>query len=219
MVTRNQVSTEEFNPLGTPDEAVSPIGTAQKRRGKSIYIPLDADGKLDASRIKDPSRLEAARQALAANAPPPPPPTETPKFPRQMVPHIYDLLGSVIGLTVRLAKWPKVMSNEQRAFFAAQLKYSDEFKNEAAEPTAAILDKFVGKSKLAVWLIENSDVAILGKMLAEETQRMFVRAAMAFNAEQQRLAEEAAAKKAKANGGFTAGGSEYRGPENPPQPI
>lgn len=213
MPTRNPDVTEEFNPLGTPNEGPSPISAMPKRRGRSIYIPLDADGKLDASRIKDASRLEAARQALAESAPPPTSPVEPPKFPRQMVPHIYDLLSLLIGSGVKLAKWPKVLNNEQRAYFVSQLKYSEEFKAQAAEPTANVLDKFIGKSKIAIWLIENSDVAILAKLIAEETQAMFTRAAMAFNAEAKRQAEELAAKAAagKANGGF-GGNSEFRRP-------
>jgi len=212
MPTRNSI---DDNYLGSLEE--SPIASVPpvRRRGKSVYVPLDEFGNLDATRIKDQSKIEAARAALAASAPPPVEPVETPKIPREFVPHIYDALSALIGVGIKLAKWPKVMSTEQRSYFVSQLKYSDEFKKEATEPTANILDKYVGKSKVAKWLIENSDVAILLKLMAAETQQMFMRAAIAFNIEEQRKADIANATKGKPNGGYP--GSENRGPENTQQ--
>jgi hypothetical protein len=214
MPTRNPAAVEDNNYLGESTEPVIASQAPPKRRGRSIYIPLDESGNLDASRIKDPTKIEAARAALVASAPPPPEPVETPKLPRKIVPHLYDVLSTLIGVGVKLAKWPRVMNTEQRNYFVSQLKYSEAFKQEATEPTANILDKYVGKSRVALWLVENQDVAILIKLLATETQNMFMRAAVAFNVEQARLAEEQE-KKVKPNGGYP--GSEFRGPENTQQ--
>jgi hypothetical protein len=169
-------------------------------RKPTLRIPITSEGTIDMDRVrKNPEVLEKARAALGmapgeigdAKVP------EVAKVPREFVPWVYDGVAWTLGNVFKLAKWPKIMTDEERAQFVAGLHYSNEFKEKAKEPTGALLDRAVGNSKIAAWLMEHSELAILGKMFAEETVLMVQRAALPVI-----MARQTAEETKKANGGF-----------------
>jgi len=169
--------------------------SGKQPRGKhrpNIRIPLTDEGVIDHARIKDPAMLERARVALGMPEGSIPDAVKAPEVPRELVPWVYDGLAFAIGKIFQIAKFPKVMTPEERAQFIAGLHYSDEFKEKAKEPTGALLDK-----------------AVLTKMFAEETVAMVQRAAAPVI-----IARMKSDEVKKENGGFPA--SENRPtPENP----
>lgn len=184
--------------------------SGKQPRGKhrpNIRIPLTEEGVIDMARIKDPAVLERARVALGMPEGSVPEGVKVVEVPRQFVPWVYDGIAFAIGKLFQVAKFPKVMTPEERAQFIAGLKYSDKFKEEAKEPTGALLDKAMGKSKLAAWLMQHSDLAILAKMFSEETVAMVQRAAAPVI-----IARMQAEQVKNANGGFPAS-------ENRPTPY
>jgi hypothetical protein len=183
-------------------------GTKQPR-GKhrpNLRIPITEEGVIDMSRIKDPAVLEKARAALGMEGGSVAATVETPKVPREFIGPLYDGIAWVIGWTCQKAKWPKILTPEEMVIFRANMKYSDEFKEKAAEPTAALIDKHVGNSKLAKWLMEHSELAVLAKLFAEGTTEMMNNASLPIRAAR-------IAAMANANGGFPP--SENRKPEYP----
>ena len=186
--------------------------SGKQPRGKhrpNIRIPLTDEGVIDHARIKDPAMLERARVALGMPEGSIPDAVKAPEVPRELVPWVYDGLAFAIGKIFQIAKFPKVMTPEERAQFIAGLHYSDEIKEKAKEPTGALLDKAMGKSKLAAWLVQHSELAVLTKMFAEETVAMVQRAAAPVI-----IARMKSDEVKKENGGFPA--SENRPtPENP----
>lgn len=197
----------------TEDEPLVIYGSSivdeKQPRGKhrpSIRIPVNEEGVIDMTRLKDPQVLERARVALgmpAEMAAAPAPEFKLPEPVLKAIPLLYDGLALGARAGMNALKWPRQLTTpEQRAEFYQFVRYSDEFKERATEPTAKVLTKVVGNSKLARWFIEHSDVGEFAALLLMGTWEMVQNAATQFNTLQQ--AKAARAGETKPNGGFTA---------------
>lgn len=194
----------------TPETRMD-IEENEKPRGKhrpNIRIPVNEEGVIDMSRVKDPATLEKARIALGMT---PGASTDAPvevQIPDEMlplIPHLFDGLAYVIKFGLKLAKFPKAFTEDQRTEFRDCLRYSDKFKSEATEPTARLLQKMAGNSAVTQWLMRNSDVAIFLKLLGEGTYEMITSGAQEFA---RRHAMKQTEQSEKTNGGFPP--SEFR---------
>jgi hypothetical protein len=169
-----------------------------KNRKNRVIVPLTENGELDTERVKDVAELDKARAALGlAKGSIADTEVEIPKLPRQLVPPLYDGIAYLIRGLVKLARWPRVMTPDERNVFVGFMSYTDEFKRDATEPTAALIDQYVGRSRWVAWCMEHKDAAMVTTLFGQATYNMFVGAAMQFN--QWRQVEAA---KVKANGGF-----------------
>lgn len=202
-----------FDGMDESSETVmNDIESSEKQpRGKhrpNIRIPVNEEGVIDMSRVKDPAQLEKARIALgmpAGGMDTAPVEVQIPDEMLPLIPHLFDGLAYVIKFGLKMAKFPKAFTEEQRTAFRDCLRYSDKFKKEATEPTARLLQKAAGNSAITQWLMRNSDVAIFLKLLGEGTYEMITRGAQEFA--QQVIAKQTEQAE-KTNGGFPA--SEFR---------
>lgn len=180
------------------DEQTKPGWGGPRPRKPTLRIPITDEGVIDMDRVrKNPEVLERARMALGMAPGESVPMPEVAKVPREFVPWVYDGVAWSLGQVFKLAKWPKIMTDEERVKFVAGLRYSDEFKEKAKEPTGVLIDRAVGNSKIAAWLMAHSELAVLTKMFAEETVLMVQRAAVPII-----LARQSAEATKNANGGF-----------------
>jgi hypothetical protein len=196
---RKKKSEDIFEGASTRDQG-NAEETRGRKTGKRVSIPVKDDGSLDETRAR-PEQVAKARAILEGGKVPEAVKVPEMHIPREFIPFLYDGATHLIRMMVRLAKWPRVMTTEQREEFCGYLGYSDEFKKEATEPTALVLEKAVGSSKLALWLMEHSEVAMLVMMIGKETAIMFHRAAAQFSMAHK---EEIEAAQVKANGGAAA---------------
>ena len=198
--------------LGITDTDSEPEGKRTGRpAGKVLTIPVTDQGTLDESRAK-PERIAKVRAILSVEGGPAPAPLPGMQVPREFIPFLYDGFSYVIRSAVKLAKWPRVMTPEQREEFCGFLAYSEDFKKEATEPTGAVLDKLVGSSAITKWLMEHSEVAMLVALIGKGTVQMFHSAGQQFAlAHAEEIAKEAA--KQKTNGGV------HPPSENRPVPV
>lgn len=174
-------------------------GGARPRKPK-ITLPINDEGVIDMARVRDPALLEKARAALGMSAGSTvEAAVDVPKIPREYIPHLYDGLAWLFGWGCQKAKWPRILTAEEMKVFRANLKYSDTFKEKASEPTAALIEKHVGNSRLAKWLMEHSELALLGQLLAAGTVEMMQNAAKPIMTA--RIIKQ---EVEKANGGFPA---------------